>query len=60
MRISAIAAASVLAMAAMSAGAATYQPGTYTYKVNGHNAAMTVAVTVSQNRIEKIDYSKNL
>ena len=33
MRISAIAAASVLAMAAMSAGAATYQPGTYTYKL---------------------------
>lgn len=60
MRISALAVASVFAMAAMSAGAATYQPGTYTYKVNGHNAAMTVSVTVSKNRIEKIDYSKNL
>lgn len=60
MRISTIAMASALAIASMSASAATYVPGTYTYKVNGHNAAMTVAVTVSKNKIENIDYSKNL
>ena len=60
MRISTIAMASALAIASMSASAATYVPGTYTYKLNGHNAAMTVAVTVSKNKIENIDYSKNL
>lgn len=38
----------------------TFSPGTYTAKVNGHNAPMTVKVTVSKNRIESIDYSDNL
>ncbi len=60
MKLSAIAAAATLAICTMSASAATYVPGTYTYKVNAHNAAMTVAVTVSKHKIEKIDYSKNL
>ena len=38
----------------------TFKPGTYTATVNGHNAPVTVTVTVSKNRIEKIDTSKNL
>ena len=38
----------------------TFKPGTYTATVNGHNAPVTVKVTVSKNRIEKIDTSKNL
>lgn len=38
----------------------TFKPGTYTATVNGHNAPVTVTVTVSENRIEKIDTSKNL
>ena len=60
MKLTTIAAAASLAVASMSASAATYVPGTYTYKVNAHNAAMTVAVTVSKHKIEKIDWSKNL
>lgn len=60
MKLTTIAAAAALAVASMSASAATYVPGTYTYKVNAHNAAMTVAVTVSKHKIEKIDWSKNL
>ena len=40
--------------------AVTYTPGTYTEKVNGHNAAFTVKVTVSKNKIEKIEYPDNL
>lgn len=60
MKLTTIAAAAALAVASMSASAATYVPGTYTYKVNAHNAAMTIAVTVSKHRIEKIDWSKNL
>ncbi len=38
----------------------TFTPGTYTAKVTGHNAPMTVKVTVSKNRIESIDTSDNL
>ncbi|MDO5531821.1 flavocytochrome c [Sutterella sp.] len=38
----------------------TFKPGTYTANVTGHNAPMTVKVTVSQNRIESIDYTDNL
>ena len=60
MKLSALATAATLAICTRSAGAATYVPGTYTYKVNAHNAAMTVAVTVSKHKIENIDYSKNL
>ena len=60
MKLTTIAAAAALAVASMSASAATYVPGTYTYKVNAHNAAMTVAVTVSKHKIVKIDWSKNL
>ena len=60
MKLTTIAAAAALAVASMSASAATYVPGTYTYKVNAHNAAMTVVVTVSKHKIEKIDWSKNL
>ena len=33
----------------------TFKPGTYTATVNGHNAPVTVKVTVSKNRIEKIE-----
>ncbi len=60
MKLSALATAATLAICTMSASAATYVPGTYSYKVNAHNAAMTVAVTVSKHKIENIDYSKNL
>ena len=60
MKLTTIAAAAALAVASMSASAATYVPGTYTYKVNAHNAAMTVAVTVSKHKIEKIDWSKKV
>ena len=44
-----------LAGVALAANAVTYTPGTYTEKVNGHNAAFTVKVTVSKNKIEKIE-----
>lgn len=60
MKLTTIAAAASLAVASMSASAVTYVPGTYTYKVNAHNAAMTVVVTVSKHKIEMIDWSKNL
>ncbi len=49
-----------LASFAFAAQAVEYQPGTYTEKVNGHNAAFTVKVTVSKNKIEKIDTEGNL
>lgn len=49
-----------LAGVALAANAVTYTPGTYTEKVNGHNAAFTVKVTVSKNKIEKIEYPENL
>ena len=38
----------------------TFKPGTYTATVKGHNAPITVVVTVGKDRIEKIDTSKNL
>ncbi|MCI7709402.1 MAG: flavocytochrome c [Sutterella parvirubra] len=43
-----------------SAAELTMKPGVYTATVNGHNAPMTVEVTVSEHKIEKIDASKNL
>ena len=56
MGVSGMASASEAAQTAPS----TFNPGTYTAQVNGHNAPLTVQVTVGKNRIEKIDYSKNL
>lgn len=53
-----IAIAAALAMAA-SAGAAQLKSGTYTSTVNGHNAPMTVKVTIDQGRITQIDSSEN-
>lgn len=53
MKITKLSAALLVAGFALGAQAATYQPGTYTEKVNGHNAAFTVKVTVSKNKIEK-------
>ena len=44
MKLTTIAAAAALAVASMSASAATYVPGTYTYKVNAHNAAVGVGL----------------
>ena len=38
----------------------TFNPGTYTATVNGHNAPLTVTVTLTKDRIENIDTSKNL
>ena len=43
-----------------SAAELTMKPGVYTATVNGHNAPMTVEVTVSEHKIEKIDASKTL
>lgn len=60
MKLKQISVAVALAGFTAAAAAATYVPGTYTEKVNGHNASMTVKVTVSKNKIEKIDYSENL
>lgn len=60
MKITKLSAALLVAGFAFGAQAATYQPGTYTEKVNGHNAAFTVKVTVSKNKIEKIEYPDNL
>ncbi|WP_283592552.1 FMN-binding protein, partial [Turicimonas muris] len=60
MKITKLTAALLVAGFAFGAQAATYQPGTYTEKVNGHNAAFTVKVTVSKNKIEKIEYPDNL
>ncbi len=37
-----------------------FKPGTYEATVNGHNAPLTVRVTVSKDRIEKIDTEQNL
>lgn len=54
-----VASAAATANAAATAPS-TFKPGVYEATVNGHNAPMTVKVTVSKNRIEKIDYSKNL
>lgn len=38
----------------------TFKPGVYTATVTGHNAPMTVKVTLSKDRIEAIDTSENL
>lgn len=54
-----VASAAATANAAATAPS-SFKPGVYEATVNGHNAPMTVKVTVSKNRIEKIDYSKNL
>ena len=51
----------VILLAGLAAGAASaLQPGPYTAEVNGHNAPLTVKVTVDANRITSIDTSKNL
>lgn len=50
----------VFVATAGSAAELTMKPGVYTATVNGHNAPMTVEVTVSEHKIEKIDASKNL
>ena len=67
MRLNCVFAACAAALLGVSASAgaaeaapSTFTPGTYTAKVNGHNAPMTVKVVVSKNRIESIDYSDNL
>ena len=52
MGVSGLASASEAAQTAPS----TFKPGTYTAQVNGHNAPLTVQVTVGKNRIEKIDF----
>lgn len=44
-----------LAGVALAANAVTYTPGTYTEKVNGHNAAFTVKVTVSKTRLKRLN-----
>ncbi len=51
---------SYAADAAATKAPSTFKPGTYEATVNGHNAPMTVKVTVSKDRIESIDTSKNL
>ena len=44
-----------------AAGAAKkVQPKTYSKTISGHNAPMTVSVTISNGKITDIDYSKNL
>ncbi len=54
------AATAVSAADAAKTAPSTFKPGTYTATVNGHNAPITIKVTVSKNRIESIDTSKNL
>ncbi|MGI5092021.1 flavocytochrome c [Treponema socranskii] len=53
-----------LCAAALLAGAATAakkaQSQTYSKTISGHNAPMTVSVTISNGKITDIDYSKNL
>lgn len=56
----AVTAIAVQAAEGVKTAPTTFKPGTYTATVNGHNAPVTVTVTVSKNRIEKIDTSKNL
>jgi flavocytochrome c len=58
--MSKIAAAVALASVAFAAQAVTLQNGTYEEKINGHNAAFTVKVTINNNKIEKIEYPDNL
>lgn len=58
-----LAAASSQAFAAdgnVAKAPSSFVPGAYTVTVTGHNAPMTVSVTVSKDRIESIDTSKNL
>ena len=43
----------------MSAGAAVYKAGTYEATVNGHNAPITIAVTVSNSDIQKVDVTND-
>ncbi|MVX57500.1 flavocytochrome c [Parasutterella muris] len=45
---------------AMAPASAALKDGTYTSTVNGHNAPLTVKVTIANNKIENIDISKNL
>lgn len=45
---------------AMAPASAALKDGTYTSTVNGHNAPLTVKVTIANNKIENIDVSKNL
>lgn len=52
-----VASAAATANAAATAPS-TFKPGVYEATVNGHNAPMTVKVTVSKNRIEKITIPK--
>ncbi len=52
--------AEVTPPAAPSEPAPLFKAGTYSATVNGHNAPFTVTVTVSRDRIEKIDTSDNL
>lgn len=54
------AATAVSAADAAKTAPSIFKPGTYTATVNGHNAPITIKVTVSKNRIESIDSSKNL
>ncbi len=50
-----------LALCVYAAGSqAAMKDGTYTEVVTGHNAPMTVSVTIKNNRIASIDTSKNL
>lgn len=70
-RMSHVTAAAAAVLLAFSVGSAfaepaatqapsTFKPGTYTATVTGHNAPLTVSVTVSKDRITAIDDSKNL
>jgi len=51
---------SVVGCSTTGKGSATYTAGTYSATVTGHNAPMTVKVTVSDRAITSIDYSENL
>lgn len=58
--VCAFALASLGAQAAQMNAPSTFRPGVYEATVTGHNAPMTVSVTVTKNRITAIDDSKNL
>ncbi len=49
-----------LAAPADTTAPTSFKPGTYTATVNGHNAPLTVKVTVDEHRIVSIDSSENL
>ena len=53
-------AAAMLLCACASTNQTGMKDGTYTEVVPGHNAPMTVKVTIKDNRITAIDTSKNL